>query len=31
MVSSVKCNCNNGICNDGFGDGLCNCYDGFTV
>ena len=26
-----KCNCNNGICNDGFqGDGLCSCYNGFT-
>jgi hypothetical protein len=26
-----KCDCKNGICNDGFlGDGSCNCYNGFT-
>lgn len=26
-----KCNCENGICNDGFkGDGSCLCLDGFT-
>ena len=25
-----KCDCKNGICNDGFfGDGTCRCYDGF--